>query len=140
MNKIPPFRVGQGYDLHALVPGRKLVIGGGLLVAAVCIALAGSVTNVVNAVLLTSVTTFAVALTATGYWALILDVVPQDKVGGAGGFGLCIGSLAGVVAPALTGYLLQRTGSYVSAFAMAGVVAAAGAAAILLLVRHRRVQ
>jgi 2-C-methyl-D-erythritol 2,4-cyclodiphosphate synthase len=24
----PPFRVGQGYDLHALVPGRKLVIGG----------------------------------------------------------------------------------------------------------------
>ena len=28
MNKIPPFRVGQGYDLHALVPGRKLVIGG----------------------------------------------------------------------------------------------------------------
>ena len=119
---------------------RKLVIGGGLLVAAVCIALAGSVTNVVSAVLLTSVTTFAVALTATGYWALILDVVPQDKVGGAGGFGLCIGSLAGVIAPALTGFLLQRTGSYVSAFAMAGVVAAAGAVAILLLVRHRRAQ
>lgn len=28
MNKVPPFRVGQGYDLHALVPGRKLIIGG----------------------------------------------------------------------------------------------------------------
>ena len=24
----PPFRVGQGYDLHALVPGRKLIVGG----------------------------------------------------------------------------------------------------------------
>jgi 2-C-methyl-D-erythritol 2,4-cyclodiphosphate synthase len=24
----PPFRVGQGYDCHALVPGRKLIIGG----------------------------------------------------------------------------------------------------------------
>lgn len=24
----PPFRVGQGYDCHALVPGRKLFIGG----------------------------------------------------------------------------------------------------------------
>ena len=22
------FRIGQGYDCHALVPGRKLVIGG----------------------------------------------------------------------------------------------------------------
>jgi 2-C-methyl-D-erythritol 2,4-cyclodiphosphate synthase len=28
MNKVPPFRIGQGYDLHALVPGRKLIIGG----------------------------------------------------------------------------------------------------------------
>lgn len=24
----PPFRIGQGYDCHALVPGRKLTIGG----------------------------------------------------------------------------------------------------------------
>jgi 2-C-methyl-D-erythritol 2,4-cyclodiphosphate synthase len=28
MIKLPPFRIGQGYDCHALVPGRKLVIGG----------------------------------------------------------------------------------------------------------------
>ena len=24
----PPFRIGQGYDLHALVPGRPLILGG----------------------------------------------------------------------------------------------------------------
>jgi 2-C-methyl-D-erythritol 2,4-cyclodiphosphate synthase len=23
-----PFRIGQGYDIHALVPGRKLILGG----------------------------------------------------------------------------------------------------------------
>ena len=28
MNQPPPFRVGQGYDCHALVVGRKLIIGG----------------------------------------------------------------------------------------------------------------
>lgn len=28
MNDFPPFRIGQGYDCHALVPGRKLIIGG----------------------------------------------------------------------------------------------------------------
>ncbi|MDB5839745.1 MAG: 2-C-methyl-D-erythritol 2,4-cyclodiphosphate synthase [Herminiimonas sp.] len=28
MIKLPPFRIGQGYDCHALVPGRELVIGG----------------------------------------------------------------------------------------------------------------
>lgn len=25
---VPAFRIGQGYDCHALVPGRKLIIGG----------------------------------------------------------------------------------------------------------------
>ncbi len=28
MNASPPFRIGQGYDCHALVPGRPLIIGG----------------------------------------------------------------------------------------------------------------
>ena len=28
MTEHPPFRIGQGYDCHALVTGRKLVIGG----------------------------------------------------------------------------------------------------------------
>lgn len=28
MSGLPPFRVGQGYDCHALVPGRALIIGG----------------------------------------------------------------------------------------------------------------
>lgn len=27
-NQRPPFRIGQGYDCHALVPGRALIIGG----------------------------------------------------------------------------------------------------------------
>ena len=25
---LPPYRIGQGYDCHALVPGRKLILGG----------------------------------------------------------------------------------------------------------------
>jgi 2-C-methyl-D-erythritol 2,4-cyclodiphosphate synthase len=28
MTEHPPFRIGQGYDCHALVSGRKLIIGG----------------------------------------------------------------------------------------------------------------
>ena len=28
MKKAPPYRIGQGYDCHALVPGRALIIGG----------------------------------------------------------------------------------------------------------------
>lgn len=28
MNSLPPFRIGQGYDCHALVEGRPLILGG----------------------------------------------------------------------------------------------------------------
>lgn len=28
MNRASGFRIGQGYDVHALVPGRKLILGG----------------------------------------------------------------------------------------------------------------
>ena len=28
MKKAPPYRIGQGYDCHALVPGRALIMGG----------------------------------------------------------------------------------------------------------------
>lgn len=28
LGALPPFRIGQGYDCHALVAGRKLIIGG----------------------------------------------------------------------------------------------------------------
>lgn len=28
MTDLPPYRIGQGYDCHALVTGRKLIIGG----------------------------------------------------------------------------------------------------------------
>jgi 2-C-methyl-D-erythritol 2,4-cyclodiphosphate synthase len=28
MTNPPPFRIGQGYDCHALVPGRQLIVGG----------------------------------------------------------------------------------------------------------------
>jgi len=27
-NTVPPFRIGEGWDVHALVPGRPLIIGG----------------------------------------------------------------------------------------------------------------
>ncbi|MCS6766006.1 MAG: 2-C-methyl-D-erythritol 2,4-cyclodiphosphate synthase [Candidatus Protistobacter heckmanni] len=27
-SQLPPLRIGQGYDVHALVPGRSLIIGG----------------------------------------------------------------------------------------------------------------
>jgi MFS family permease len=137
-------RLGGGYlsdvlfrRLDNALLARKIVIGSGLTVAAAAVAGAGVVTSIAAAIALISVAVLAAAATANCYWALILDQVPQDKVGGAGGFGLACGGLAGVIAPAVTGVLIDTTGSYASAFAVTGTVSVFGALAVTLLIRSR---
>jgi nitrate/nitrite transporter NarK len=47
-----------------------------------------------------------------------------------------IGNLAGIVAPVVTGVLVDRTGRYSLGFLLAGLIAIAGAASWFLLVRR----
>jgi ACS family hexuronate transporter-like MFS transporter len=60
---------------------RKLVLVVCLLVAAGCIALAGSVETVTAAVALMAVSVFFMYMTGNTYWAIILDTAEQDRVG-----------------------------------------------------------
>ena len=59
----------------------------------------------------------------------------SGKVGGVSGFVHAIANLAGIIAPAATGYLVQWTGTFVSAFALAGGFAVVGALLVALLVK-----
>src|SRR5258708_21530850 len=50
---------------------------------------------------------------ATGnYWALTQTLVPGGAVGRIVGIQNCAANLPGIVAPILTGWLMQKTGSY----------------------------
>ena len=115
---------------------RKLVLVSGLLIAAVCVALAGTVTSVESAVALMTVSVFFMYLTGNTYWAIILDTVDKDRVGGVGGFVHLIANLAGIVAPAATGYMVQASGSFTSAFVLTGAIAVLGALSVVVLVRR----
>lgn len=115
---------------------RKLVLVGSLLVAAVCVALAGIVRGVVPVVALMAVSVFFMYLTASTYWAIILDTVPEARVGGVSGFVHLIANLAGIVAPSVTGFLVEWSGSFSSAFILTGAIAVAGAAAVAAFVRE----
>jgi MFS transporter, ACS family, hexuronate transporter len=117
---------------------RKLVLVGSLFIAAVSVALAGLVSGVVAAVALMAVTVFFMYLTASTYWAIILDTVEEARVGGVSGFVHLIANLAGIVAPAVTGYLVQWTGTFTSAFALTGGIAVLGAVAVAFLVKEPR--
>ena len=117
---------------------RKIVIVGGLLVAAACVAGAGTATSVGAAVALMGITVFFMNLTLSVYWAIILDTVEPARMGGVGGFMHLLANTAGIVAPILTGFLVQWTKVFTSAFLLSGGVALAGALAVALFVRSPR--
>ena len=118
------------------VQARKLVLVGALMIAAICVALAGSVETVQAAVALMAVSVFFMYLTGNTYWAIILDTVDKDRVGGVGGFVHLIANTAGIVAPSVTGFMVQATGgSYAGAFGLAGAIAVLGALSVAVFVR-----
>ncbi|QCR36824.1 MFS transporter [Nissabacter sp. SGAir0207] len=121
-----------------LLLSRKIVLVTCLLASAACVALAGTVSQVVPAVMLMSVSIFFLYVTGSIYWAIIQDVVHKSRVGGASGFIHLIGSVSGIVGPIVTGFIVQNTGKFDSAFILAGGVAALGAILVLLVVRSPR--
>jgi ACS family hexuronate transporter-like MFS transporter len=114
---------------------RKLVLVVCLLIAAGCIALAGTVDTVTAAVGLMAVSVFFMYLTGNTYWAIILDTVEQDRVGGVSGFVHFIANCGGIVAPLVTGFIVQATGSFYAAFLLTGAVAVLGALGVAVFVR-----
>ncbi|WP_260431285.1 MFS transporter [Burkholderia contaminans] len=99
---------------------RKVVLVTSLLIAAVCIGLTGMVGEAATAVGVMTVAIGFLMLAAPAYWAIIQDSVPRHQVGTASGFMHGLANVSGIVGPAATGFLIQGTGSYVSAFALAG--------------------
>ena len=114
---------------------RKLVLVVCLLVAAACIALAGTVDTVFAAVGLMAVSVFFMYLTGNTYWAIILDTVEQDRVGGVSGFVHFVANCGGIVAPLVTGFIVQATGSFYAAFLLTGAIAVLGAVGVAVFVR-----
>ena len=121
-----------------LMLSRKIVLVTCLLATGLCVGVAGSVHTAVNAVALMSVALFLLYVTGALYWAIVQDVVHPDKVGSVSGCMHCVGSLSGVVGPAVTGFLVERTGSFATAFVLAGAVALAGALLSGLFIRDTR--
>jgi MFS transporter, ACS family, hexuronate transporter len=114
---------------------RKLVLTVCLTVAAVCVALAGLVTTVMSAVLLMACAVFFLYLTGSTYWAIVQDSVRGAHVGGVGGFVHAIANCAGIIGPTVTGFIVQYTGAFTSAFVLAGALAIVGVLAVILFVR-----
>jgi MFS family permease len=112
---------------------RKTFTGGGLAFAGIFTGLAvlsGPIYCV--AALILGVVFFAVAV--SNIWAITQTLAGPQAAGRWTGFQNCVGNLAGMVAPAVTGFALDRTGHFYSAFAILTAVALTGTACWVFLV------
>ncbi|EIW20054.1 MULTISPECIES: MFS transporter [Pelosinus] len=122
-----------------LLFSRKVVLVTCLMLAALCVGLTGFVNDVVSAVSLMTVGICFLYLQATTYWAIIQDIVPRDRVGGTSGFIHAMANVSGILGPSITGWLVQTTGQYTSAFVLAASLAMIGALAVAFFVNGPKV-
>jgi MFS family permease len=109
---------------------RKTVIGGGLALAGAFVGLAHVGSSVVALVL--GVVFWGVA--SSNLWALTQTLAGPQATGRWTGIQNMVGNFAGGVAPAVTGLVLDRTGQFYGAFAIAAAIAFLGAMSFVFLV------
>ena len=112
---------------------RKMFTGGGIGMSGVFLGLA--VINgpaVCVALVILGVVAFGVS--ASNIWAITQTLAGQRATGRWVGFQSFFGNMSGMVAPAVTGFVLQRTGQFYWAFLIVTAVAFAGAASWIFLV------
>ncbi|HVM74473.1 MAG TPA: MFS transporter [Candidatus Saccharimonadales bacterium] len=112
---------------------RKAVTGGGVGLCGVFVGLAGVDHPVYGSVaLVLGVIFFGVA--ASNLWAITQTLAGPAATGRWTGFQNFFGNLAGILAPAVTGFVLQRTGHFYWAFVIVAAVALAGTACWFFLI------
>jgi MFS family permease len=120
------------------VTTRKAFTIAGLAIASTEIV--GSMTDSREVALAAAIISMAgLGLTTANYWALTQTLMPGAAIGRISGVQNFASNLAGVIAPALTGWLVQTTGSYVAPMRAILVVLLAGIAAYVFLVRRELV-
>jgi ACS family hexuronate transporter-like MFS transporter len=99
-----------------------------------CFALT-SVAGTVLAVALFTVTMLLLYTSNAQYWALVQQCVHPSRVGAVSGFVHFCANLAAIIAPAVTGFLVEDLGSWNAAFSLAAGLAVLGAL-VLVVVRR----
>jgi MFS family permease len=112
---------------------RKTFVGGGLACAGIFLLLSAIATPFYGVILLMVGISFQ-SMSASNIWAITQTLAGPYAAGRWTGLQNFVGNLAGVVAPALTGFVLDRTGHFYWPFAILAMVALVGTWSWLFLV------
>jgi nitrate/nitrite transporter NarK len=95
---------------------RKTFVVSGLLLSAVFLMPASVVPNQIFAMGLLVTASFSFGLCSGNTWAITQTLAGPVAAGKWTGLQNCAGNMAGIVAPTVTGFIVQETGSFYFAF------------------------
>jgi ACS family glucarate transporter-like MFS transporter len=104
---------------------RKLFIVAGMLICCLIVP-AGLVADKITSVWLLTVAVAGLGLATPNTWTLTQAVCGKEIIGTASGMQNFGGNLGGIISPALTGYIAHKTGSFVVALGIVGIVCVIG--------------
>ena len=119
-----------------VLASRKLMVILGLLGGALFTLIVAFTTNVVACVVLLCLTMFFINISSATAWMIVNTIVPSERVASFGSIQNFGGYLAGSIAPILTGFSVQQSGSFSSAFVISAVVALCSAVAYFVLLKE----
>ena len=112
---------------------RKTFAGGGMAGAAV-FAIACVLTRPGFSTAAIILTTSSLGMSSSNVWAITQTLAGPQAAGRWTGLQNFVGNFAGIVAPALTGFVLDRTGNFFWPFAITAVMCLLGAASWIFLI------
>ena len=119
-----------------VLASRKLMVILGLLGGALFTLIVAFTTNVVVCVILLCLTMFFINISSATAWMIVNTIVPSERVASFGSIQNFGGYLAGSIAPILTGFSVQQSGSFSTAFVISAVVAVCSAFAYFALLKE----
>jgi MFS family permease len=120
---------------HAIAVRKTFTIAGLLVASSEVVGSFTDSRTVALAFAIVSLT--GLGLTTANYWALTQSLMPGAGIGRIAGVQNFASNVSGIIAPALTGWLVQVTGAYHAPLRAALVILIAGIAAYLFLVREK---
>jgi MFS family permease len=118
------------------IASRKWPMAAGLVGGAVFTLPAAYTPSLTLAVVYISLAMFCINYASSTAWMLVTAAAPSRQVASLGSIQNFGGYFAGSFAPIVTGFVLDRTGSFVNALLISAAVAAVAAVALVVLVRN----
>lgn len=128
--RLSDWRIGRGAS-PTLV--RKTFTSGGMAGAAL-FAMAAVLTGPGLSIAAVILTTSFLGMSSSNVWAITQTLAGPRAAGRWTGLQNFVGNFAGIIAPALTGFVLDRTGSFFWPFAITAVMCLLGAASWIFLI------